>query len=63
MFTQVVRRARAAGTPSMPSTMRLELMVNPFLRPDSAAIRKAVGLEDADDARVFAEVRRRKDVF
>ena len=63
MFTQVVRKARAAGSPSMPSTMALEMMVNPFLRPDSAAIRKAVGLEGADDARVFAEVRRRKDAF
>lgn len=63
MFTQVVRKARAAGSPSMPSTMALEMMVNPFLRPDSAAIRKAVGLEGADDVRVFAEVRRRKDNF
>jgi hydroxyacylglutathione hydrolase len=63
MFTQVVRKARAAGSPSMPSTMKLELMVNPFLRPDSPAIRRAIGLEKADDVAVFAEVRRRKDSF
>jgi hydroxyacylglutathione hydrolase len=63
MFTQVVRKARAAGSPSMPSTMKLELMVNPFLRPDSPAIRKATGMEEADDVAVFAEVRRRKDSF
>ena len=63
MFTQVIRKARAAGSPSMPSTMKLELMVNPFLRPDSPAIRKATGMEEADDVAVFAEVRRRKDSF
>jgi hydroxyacylglutathione hydrolase len=63
MFTQVIRKARAAGTPTMPSTMKLEKLVNPFLRPDSPVIRKALGLETADDVEVFAEVRRRKDSF
>jgi hydroxyacylglutathione hydrolase len=63
MFTQVIRKARAAGTPTMPSTMKLEKLVNPFLRPDSPVIRKALGLETADDVKVFAEIRRRKDSF
>ncbi|MBV9550296.1 MAG: hydroxyacylglutathione hydrolase [Alphaproteobacteria bacterium] len=63
MFAQVVRQARAKGTPSMPSTMKLEKSVNPFLRPQDAAIRKALGMADARDAEVFAEVRRRKDVY
>jgi hydroxyacylglutathione hydrolase len=63
LFTQVVRKARAAGTPSMPSTMALEKVVNPFLRPDSPAIRKALGMEKAQDAEIFAEVRRRKDAY
>ena len=63
MFTQVIRKARAAGTPTVPSTMKLEKLVNPFLRPDSPVIRKALGLETADEVEVFAEVRRRKDSF
>ena len=63
MFTQVVRQARAAGRPSMPSTMKLEKIVNPMLRPDSPAIRKTLGMEKADDVQVFAEVRRRKDSY
>ena len=63
MFTNVVRQARAKGNASMPSTMKLEKIVNPFLRPDSPAIRKTLGMEDADDVAVFAEVRRRKDAY
>ena len=34
----------------------------PFLRPHDPAIRRRLGLEDADDAAVFAELRRRKDL-
>ena len=63
MFTNVVRQARAKGTPSMPSTMKLEKIVNPMLRAASPAIRKALGMEKADDVEVFAEVRRRKDSY
>jgi hydroxyacylglutathione hydrolase len=63
MFSQVVRQARAKGNATMPSTMKLEKIVNPFLRPDSAAIRKALKMEDAGDVAVFAEVRRHKDSF
>ncbi len=63
MFTSVVRQARAKGNPSMPSTVKLEKIVNPFLRPGEPAIRKALGMEDAADVEVFAEVRRRKDNF
>lgn len=44
-----------------PSTMKLEKIVNPFLRPD--AIRKTLGMADAKDVDVFAEVRRRKDAY
>ena len=63
MFTNVVRQARAKSTPSMPSTMKLEKIVNPMLRAASPAIRKALGMEKADDVEVFAEVRRRKDSY
>jgi len=58
-----VERTRAAGAPTIPSTMALEKRTNPFLRPGSAEIRKTLGLEAAADVDVFAELRRRKDVF
>jgi hydroxyacylglutathione hydrolase len=58
-----VRAIRATGRPTLPSTMGLELKTNPFLRPHSPEIRKSLGLEQAKDVEVFAETRRRKDVF
>jgi hydroxyacylglutathione hydrolase len=54
---------RAAKKPTVPSTMGVERATNPFLRADDPAVARAVGLAGADPAGVFAEVRRRKDVF
>jgi hydroxyacylglutathione hydrolase len=58
-----VERLRAAGQPTVPSTLGAERAANPFLRPHAPAIRRRLGLEDADDVRVFGELRRRKDSF
>ncbi len=58
-----VRSARAKGLPTLPTTMALEKKTNPFLRAHSPEIRKILGLESANDVDVFAETRRRKDVF
>ena len=58
-----VKAARAAKRPTVPSTMGLEKGTNPFLRPQSAEIRKTLGMEKESDTAVFAEVRRRKDNF
>lgn len=58
-----VDRQRAAGEATVPTTLGLERATNPFLRPDDAAIRRQLGMEGADDAEVFAEIRRRKDNF
>lgn len=58
-----VARARAAGRPTVPSTLALELATNPFLRAADPAIRRQLGLTGADDVEVFAEIRRRKDTF
>ena len=46
-----VKAARAAGKPTVPSTMGLEKQTNPFLRPDSAEIRKSLGMEKAGRCR------------
>lgn len=54
---------RASGTPTVPTTVALELATNPFLRAASPAIRAALGMEAAADVDVFAELRRRKDTF
>jgi hydroxyacylglutathione hydrolase len=56
-----VERLRAAGKPTVPSTIGLERATNPFLRAADPEIRRRLGLEDASDAEVFAEIRRRKD--
>ncbi|HWX89823.1 MAG TPA: hydroxyacylglutathione hydrolase [Rhizomicrobium sp.] len=62
-FALAVNQVRSQGKPTMPSTIALEKMVNPFLRPDSAEIRKSLGMERAGDVAVFGEIRARKDRF
>jgi hydroxyacylglutathione hydrolase len=58
-----VAALRAAGKPTVPSTIGQERAVNPFLRADAPEIAQAVGLAGHDPTEVFAEVRRRKDSF
>jgi hydroxyacylglutathione hydrolase len=58
-----VDAARAAGKPTIPSTMGLEKKTNPFLRPNSPELRKSLAMESASDVDVFGETRRRKDNF
>jgi hydroxyacylglutathione hydrolase len=58
-----VDRLRAASQPTVPSTLGAERTANPFLRPHDPAIRRRLGLADASDVDVFAELRKRKDRF
>ena len=58
-----VDELRAAGQPTLPVSMALERATNPFLRPDDPAIRARLGMADAENVDVFAELRRRKDRF
>jgi hydroxyacylglutathione hydrolase len=58
-----IKAADAAGTPIVPATIGEEKATNPFLRAVEPSVKASVGLADADDAAVFAEVRRRKDNF
>ena len=58
-----IDRKRAAGQPTVPSTLADELDTNPFLRADDPAMAAAVGLSGADPVAVFAEIRKRKDTF
>jgi hydroxyacylglutathione hydrolase len=54
---------RAQGLPTVPSLLEEELATNPFLRPQSPAIRHRLGLLKALDWQVFAEIRHLKDGF
>jgi hydroxyacylglutathione hydrolase len=58
-----VRKVRAKGLPTIPSTIGIEKKTNPFLRAGSSEIRRTLELENARDVEVFAETRKRKDSF
>ena len=58
-----VERQRAAGQPTVPTTLGAERRANPFLRPQDPAIRRQLDMADASDVAVFAEIRARKDRF
>ena len=55
--------ARAQGRPTVPVQLAEELATNPFLRAADPGIRARLGMQDAPDSEVFAEIRRRKDRF
>ncbi len=58
-----VETARRHGEATVPGLLGDEKATNPFLRADQPALAHAVGLEGADAATVFGELRRRKDIF
>lgn len=62
-----VRRLRAQGHPSLPTTIGLELATNPFLRNEVTGVSEAAsswaGQPLATPAEVFAALRRWKDGF
>lgn len=60
---ETVTADRAENRPSVPSKLADEMATNPFLRADLPALRAAVGMPDAPAAKVFAEIRQRKDNF
>lgn len=54
---------RAAGEPTVPSTMGEERVTNPFLRADVNTVLRDIGMEGAGPVEAFAEIRTRKDNF
>ena len=56
-----VAEQRERGEPTLPTTIALELATNPFLRADDQGVRAALGMQDADPAAVFGELRERKN--
>lgn len=62
-YAEEVAVKRENNEPTVPTTIRAEREANPFLRWDDPTLRRTLGLEQAKDWEVFAEVRRRKDSF
>jgi hydroxyacylglutathione hydrolase len=66
-YQSSVARIRAVGEPSLPSTLSLEIRVNPFLRCDNSTIRAAAeqhaGKSLDEPAEVFGVLRAWKDEF
>ena len=58
-----IAKARGEDKFTVPSTLALERATNPYLRVADPSLRAALGLQDATDSQVFAEVRARKDAF
>ena len=58
-----IARARAAGLPTVPSTLSEEIATNPMLRATDPALKAALGMTAMPDADVFARIRSLKDHF
>jgi hydroxyacylglutathione hydrolase len=58
-----VQQLRAENKPTVPSTIEQERATNLFFRVDCISVQKALGLEMQSPVCVFAELRKRKDVF
>lgn len=56
-----VERTVAAGKPTLPTRIDIELATNPFLRASSVNIRKRLGMIGEPDWKVFGEIRDRKN--
>jgi len=58
-----ISQAQRHGCPTVPSTLLQEKTTNPFLRADTPEMGTALKMPRARAVDVFAELRRRKDVF
>lgn len=58
-----VRRLVKTGQPTVPSTIAEEKRSNVFLRSRTPEMKEVLGMPNASDIAVFAELRRRKDRF
>lgn len=58
-----ITAARAAGHPTVPSQLAIELETNPFLRAHVANIAEHLNMAGAAPVDVWTEIRKRKDSF
>jgi hydroxyacylglutathione hydrolase len=60
---QEIRDCQQSGRPTVPSSIGKEKMTNVFLRADDPQIKTAINIPNAAASEVFAELRRRKNIF
>ena len=58
-----VNKLRLKNQATLPTTVKLEKMTNPFLRPMEQGIRLTLNMQSASDIEVFARIRKLKDNF
>jgi hydroxyacylglutathione hydrolase len=58
-----IQQAQRQGLPTVPSTILQEQTTNVFLAAGRKEIKAALNMSGAPDAEVFAELRRRKNIF
>jgi hydroxyacylglutathione hydrolase len=54
---------RSAGLPTIPSSIKLELATNPFLRGTSMEIRRSLNMQHADPIEIFTVLRQMRNQF
>jgi len=57
------KNLRAAHQPSLPSSVGLELLTNPFLRCDSEEIAETIGLKGRELIEIFTAIRQARNQF
>lgn len=58
-----IKEARAAGMPTVPSSLKLERATNPFLRAHLPQIAEHLDMAGASKTDVFTEIRQRRNTF
>jgi hydroxyacylglutathione hydrolase len=57
------REMRESNVPSLPSTIKLELASNPFLRCDSEEIQSSIQLKNASEIDIFSKLRELRNSY
>ncbi len=60
---QTIKDLQKSGRPTVPSNIRRERATNVFLRAVDPEIKSALNMSNSTDSEVFAELRRRKNLF
>jgi len=62
-YLRAVKEWQKQSKPTVPSNIGQERATNVFLRSDDPQIKAAINMNNATDSEVFAELRRRKNIF
>ena len=62
-YLQEIKEWQKLGKPTVPSNIGHERATNVFLRASTSEIKSALNMSNSTDSEVFAELRRRKDIF